>query len=65
MSYTYQELLEKLKREEETVLLEVLSITSEDLVDRFDDIIEKKIDMLFEEYEINSEDEEHTWDERF
>lgn len=65
MSYTYQELLEKLKREEETILLEVLSIKSEDIVSRFEDFIEDKLDMLFEEYElIDSEDEEQSWEDR-
>lgn len=58
MSYTFQELLNKLKQEEEVILLEVLNISSEDLVDRFEDIIESKMDFLFSEYELNEGEEE-------
>lgn len=58
MSYTFQELLNKLKQEEEVILLEVLKISSEDLVDRFEDIIESKMDFLFSEYELNEGEEE-------
>lgn len=45
------ELSEKLKREEETSLLEILNITSEDIVERFYDKIEEKYDQLYEEFE--------------
>lgn len=58
MSYTFQELLNKLKQEEEVILLEVLNISSEDLVDRFEDVIESKMDFLFSEYELNEGEEE-------
>lgn len=64
MSYIYQELLEKLKCEEETALLEVLAISSEDIVDRFEDFIEQKLEMLFKEYEFNLDDEEQLWEDR-
>jgi len=38
--YTLQEMAEKLKQIEETTLLEMLGLSSEDLVDRCMDIIE-------------------------
>lgn len=51
MALLLTELLEKLKREDEVYLLELLSIDSEMLVDRFSDIIAEKQDGLEEEYE--------------
>jgi hypothetical protein len=43
---TLTEINERLKALDEVDLLEVLGITSEDLVDRFSDVIEDKIDKL-------------------
>jgi hypothetical protein len=43
---TLTEIKERLKALDEVDLLEVLGITSEDLVDRFSDVIEDKIDKL-------------------
>ena len=48
---TFEELKEKLKREEETILLEVLDIRSEDLVEAFEHRIEARYEILLEEYE--------------
>lgn len=48
---TLTELSDKLKREEECSLLEMLNISSEDIVDRFSDLIEERYDVLVEEYE--------------
>lgn len=42
------ELLEVLRTTEETILMELLEITSEELVDRFLDKIEDNIDRLYE-----------------
>ncbi len=39
---TFNELCEKLMMEEETILLELLEITSEEIVERFQDRIEEK-----------------------
>jgi hypothetical protein len=41
------ELIEKLKRTEETLLLELLEINSEELVDAFPDKIEENINRLY------------------
>ena len=41
----------------EVELLEVLEITTEDLVDRFSDLIEEKFDYLAKELEIEEEGE--------
>jgi hypothetical protein len=43
---TLTEVVERLKEVDEIDLLEALNITSEDLVDRFSDVIEDKIDKL-------------------
>ena len=49
MALTLEELKEKVKEQiNEIDLLEILEVTSEDLVDRFDDIIEEKYDILLE-----------------
>lgn len=43
---TFPELCEKLSMEEETILLELLEITSEEIVERFLDRIEEKQETL-------------------
>lgn len=43
-----QELLEVLRTTEETILLELLEITSDELVDRFLDKVEDNLDRLYE-----------------
>jgi len=51
MPLTVPEIMEKLKMLDEITLLEVLNITSEDLVERFADKIEDRADNLEEELE--------------
>ncbi|MFI3218030.1 MAG: hypothetical protein QX189_02790 [Methylococcales bacterium] len=51
MALTFDELLEKLKQEEETLLVEILEIQSVDIVNRFEDFISNKYDYLLEEYD--------------
>lgn len=51
MPLTFEEVKEKLKRLDEITLLEVLEISSEDLVENFGDKIEDKIEVLAEELE--------------
>ena len=46
---TFEELKEALKRLDEVSLLELLGIQSDDLVERFDDVIEKKQEYLIKE----------------
>lgn len=46
MALTYLELCERLKRLDEVTLMELLEISSEDIIDRFQDIIEKKRDLF-------------------
>jgi len=60
MTITYNELLDKLKREEETLLVEVLEIRSEDIVNRFEDFISNRFEYLIEEYDdtFSDDDEE-------
>ncbi|NDB59604.1 hypothetical protein EB001_14325 [bacterium] len=49
MQRTFQELCEDLKKFDETTLLELLNITSEELVDAFQDKIEENLDRLLKE----------------
>jgi hypothetical protein len=59
MAITYNELLDRLKQEEETLLVEVLEIRSEDIVNRFEDFISNRLDYLIEEYdEFDGDNEE-------
>ena len=58
MALTFAEINERLKRLDEVLLLEVLEISAEDLVERFQDIIEDKIEELGQELEDEQELEE-------
>lgn len=55
MSITVTELLEKLKEVDEITLMERLDISSEDLVERFSDKIEDRLDSLVEEFDFKME----------
>lgn len=50
MSMTLTELQEKLKEVDEITLMELLNVSSEDLVERFVDVIEDNFDTLVQEY---------------
>lgn len=58
MALTFEELKERLKRLDEVTLLEVLEISSEDLIDRFEDKIEDRHEEL--EPELEDLDDEET-----
>ena len=49
---TFKDLCDKLKQLPEIDLLEVLEISSEDLVHRFEDFVEQKRDYLEDELEV-------------
>ena len=49
MSLTFEDVVIKLKQIDEVSLLEVLQISSEDIVDRFEDRIESRYDYLIDE----------------
>ena len=51
MTILFEELKEKLMRFDEIILLELLNISSEDLVNRFEDIIDERYDDLLKEIE--------------
>ncbi len=53
---THLELLERLKQIDETSLLEILEIYSDELVDRFQDKIERKREYLLGELEESVEE---------
>lgn len=48
---TLEEVKEKLKQLDETILLELLNISSEQLVDRFEDLIEDREDYFVKDLE--------------
>lgn len=55
-SITWHDLLEQLRKLDEVTLLEVLDLRSSDIVDRFEDVIELRQDVLFDWFE-EEEDE--------
>lgn len=57
---TFNELCEKLKEIEETLLLELLNINSGQIVDRFEDVVEERRDYIEEDLEVDNiwEDDE-------
>jgi len=57
MALTILDLFDKLKRLDEISLLEILNITAEDLVDRFEDRIEAMFDVLVDELDDTEEEE--------
>ena len=59
MAITFTELREKLKQIDEISLLEILNISSEDLVERFSDVIEDKYEILKEEFQDDEEAESY------
>ena len=58
MALTILDLFDKLKRLDEISLLEILNITTEELVDRFEDRIEAMFDQLVDEIDDTKEEEE-------
>ena len=59
MATTWKELLDKLKKIDEISLMELLEISSEDIIDRFGDKIEERADRLFSEIDDAEENEEY------
>ena len=50
-SITWYDLLEQLRKLDEVTLLEVLDLNSSDIVDRYEDVIELRQDVLFDWFE--------------
>lgn len=57
MSLTIYELQDRLKEIDELSLLEILNISSEEIVDKFIDTIEEKYPVLVKEFEKSDEDD--------
>ena len=57
---TFNELCDKLKEIEETLLLELLNINSSQIVDRFEDVVEERRDYIEDDLEADNiwEDDE-------
>ena len=49
MNLTIDELKDKLMQFDETIIIELLDLTAQDILDRFEDIIEEKYDILVKE----------------
>lgn len=60
MSLTLHELCEKLKQLDEISVLELLNISTEELIEKFQDEIEERYDNLIEQFE----DEDNTFLDR-
>lgn len=58
MSMTYQDLEERLKHLDELTLLELLDLSSEEIVDRFGDLIEDRFDELEQFFEEEETDDD-------
>ena len=58
MALTILDLFDKLKRLDEISLLEILHITAEELVDRFEDRIEAMFDDLVDELDDTEEEDQ-------
>ena len=56
MAITFHELKDRLKQIDEVSLLEVLGLTSEDLVERCSDLIEDQYEILAKEFEDEAEE---------
>jgi hypothetical protein len=57
MIYTFADLKERLKREDELTILERLDLTSQELVDILEPYIADKVEELFDYYNEDYEDE--------
>ena len=60
MSLTFEDVRDRLKNLDEITLMEVLDISSEDLVDRFTDRIEDRLAELEPELEDDKEEDQTT-----
>lgn len=49
MTLSFEEIKERLKQYDEVTLLEILGVSSEELVERFDDLIEDNIEYFHEQ----------------
>ena len=63
MALTLNDVVERLKQIDEVSLMELLEITSEDMVSRFLDRVEMKYDIFLREFEEDDEDANEPWDD--
>lgn len=59
MPLTFVDLKDRLKKVDEISLLELLDISSEDLVDRFEDFIELRFEKLSSELQDEEDEDEY------
>ena len=58
MSQTFKDLLDKLKKEDEVTVLEILDLSSEELIDMIESYIYDNIDRVENYYDCEDDDEE-------
>lgn len=58
---TFDEICEQLKETDEITLLEVLNISSEEIIERFQDFIESKLDFFQKDLEEQEEEENDSY----
>jgi hypothetical protein len=58
MPLTIRDLIERLKQLDEVTLIEILDLRSEDIVNRFEDVIEYRFDEIFSQVDDDSEEGE-------
>ena len=58
MATLFKELLERLKKEDEVYLLELLNLSSEELVDTFQDTIEERQEYIREQLALDYDEEQ-------
>ena len=58
MSQTFKDLLDKLKQEDEVTVLEILDLSSEELIDMIESYIYDNIDRVENYYDCEDDDEE-------
>lgn len=58
MATLFKELLERLKKEDEVYLLELLNVSSDELVDMFEDKIEERQEYIREQLALDYDEEQ-------
>lgn len=64
MSKTFRDIIDDLRRLDEVTLLELLHLRTEDIIDRFEDVIEAKQEQIRSQLDDSEEDEDEVSDGR-
>ena len=61
MELTIKELISYLAQQSEEQILELLNLTSQDILERFEDVVEDRYDYLLQELELLEEEEKEIY----